>query len=139
MSAAQYRELVRHWVEDGWNADNNEAVMHDVFPEEWRDRNPIPGSPQGIEGVRYFVRTFRNAFPDAQLEIDQIIADPEEQLVAFRFIARATHRGEFMGIATTGKRVEFTGITIHRVEHGKFVESSNEIDIHGLLAQLNGA
>lgn len=136
MSAAAYRELVRHWIEDGWNADNNETVMHDVFQEDWHDRNPIPGSPQGIDGVRYFVRTFRSAFPDAKLEIDQIIADPEEHLVAFRFIARATHLGEFAGIAATGRRVEFTGITIHKVENGKFSESSNEIDMHGLLAQL---
>lgn len=137
MSAAGYRELVRRWIEDGWNADNNEAVIRDVFANDWRDRNPIPGSPQGIEGARYFVKTFRTAFPDAQIEIDQIIADPETHLVAFRFIARATHAGEFYGIAPTGRRVEFTGITIHQVENGKFVESSNEIDLHGLLARLS--
>ena len=116
--------------------DNNDEVMHDVFPADWSDRNPMPGSPQGIEGVRQFVRKVRSAFPDAQLGIDQIIADPEEHLVAFRFIARATHRGQFFGIAPTRRRVEFTGITIHRVENGKFVESSNEIDFHGLLSQL---
>jgi predicted ester cyclase len=49
---------------------------------------------------------------------------------------RGTHRGEFMGIAPTGKHVTVTAITIFRVEEGKIAELWNNVDALGLLQQL---
>ena len=40
-----------------------------------------------------------------------------------RFIVRSTHdRGEFLGIAPTGREVSFRSITIHRISGGKIAE-----------------
>ena len=56
MGATENRELVRRWVEDGWNADDNEKVMQEVFAEDWIDGD-VPAGPHGWDGVRAFVDT----------------------------------------------------------------------------------
>ena len=40
----------------------------------------------------------------------------------FTFRVFCTHRGEWMGIALTGREVTFEGLTIDRVIEGKIVE-----------------
>jgi predicted ester cyclase len=43
--------------------------------------------------------------------------------VAFRLKHRGTHTGEFLGVAATGRQVEFTCLVFNRVEHGVVVEN----------------
>ncbi len=45
-----------------------------------------------------------------------------------RWRARAIHQGEYMGVPPTGKEVEFTGISVYRIEGGKIAESWNLSD-----------
>ncbi|MDQ3703972.1 MAG: ester cyclase [Chloroflexota bacterium] len=133
MSVEENKELVRRWVH-AWNTNTNFEVVEDIFAQDWVDRNPIPGGPQGIEGVRHFVTTFRQAFSDVHLDIDLLLGEGDH--VMFRWIANAVHTGPFLGVEPTGKRVRFSGITVHRVANGKFAESTAEIDLLGLLEQL---
>jgi steroid delta-isomerase-like uncharacterized protein len=133
MSAAQNRELVRRWIEEGWNAGDNERVMREVFAEDWIDGDD-PAAPQGWQGVRAFVETYRAALPDVQIEIHQVVADDE--FVAFRWSARGTHRGPLLGVAASGRRVSVTGHTLHRVVVGRFQESWVQVDALGLAEQL---
>ena len=46
---------------------------------------------------------------------------------------QTTHKGEFMGIASTGKRVKSRGIFIVRIADGKFVQSWIAFDNLGLM------
>ncbi len=133
MSVEENKELVRRWVH-AWNTNTNFEVVEDIFAQDWVDRNPIPGGPQGIEGARHFVTTFRRAFSDVHLDIDLLLGEGDH--VMFRWIANAVHIGPFLGVEPTGKRVKFSGITVHRIANGKFAESTAEIDLLGLLEQL---
>jgi len=127
--------LAKKWILEGWNQNRNREVVAEVFAQNWKDGNPsFPDQPSGIDGAMYYVEVYRNIFPDIQFTLTQLIA--EEEIVCFRFKAEATHRGEFMGIAPTGKRVKFSGIVIHRIENGRFAESWNEIDLLGIRQQL---
>jgi predicted ester cyclase len=51
----------------------------------------------------------------------------------------ATHKGEFQGIAPTGKAIVLKGIAIYRVEEGKLMERWVVSDVHGVLEQIRGA
>lgn len=133
MSAQDNRELVRRWIEDGWNANDNERVMREVFAEDWIDGDE-PAGPHGWDGVRAFVERYRAAFPDIRLTVLQIVADQE--YVAFRWTAEGTHRGDLIGMPPTGRRVRVTGHTLHRVVGGRFRESWVQVDTLGLLQQL---
>src|SRR5437763_17057692 len=47
-----------------------------------------------------------------------------------------THRGAFMGVPATGKRIEFGGITILQFRSGRCVERWSQADFLGVLQQL---
>ena len=48
----------------------------------------------------------------------------------------ATHSGEFMGIAATGKRVEIRYMDFWKVQQGKIVDNWVMVDFPHILAQL---
>jgi len=60
----------------------------------------------------------------------------EDDRVAARFVETGTHKGEFFGVAPTGKSVNFTEIGILRIADGKIVESWYDVDMLGLMGQL---
>jgi predicted ester cyclase len=60
----------------------------------------------------------------------------EGDKVAVRFTVRGTHRGEFMGIAPTGKEVVVQGMDINRMANGKIVERWGIADSLSMLQQL---
>ena len=110
------------------------AVVDDFFATDFVSHNNPPGFPPGVEGVKRFFETFRDAFPDVSVEIDEIVADGDRVAVATTFTG--THEGELMGMAPTGRRVSVTGIDIVRVADGRIVEHRGLTDIVGLMRQL---
>jgi predicted ester cyclase len=66
--------------------------------------------------------------------MDQVLA--EGDLVAARQTWAGTHDGDFMGVAPTGRHVEFTSTAVLRVEHGLIAEAWDQVDSLGLLTQL---
>ena len=74
------------------------------------------------------------AFQDLRMaEADSV---KEGDKVALRWLLSGTHKGEFMGVAATGRRVEAMGMDIVRVANGEIVEHWGEFDAVGLLRQI---
>jgi len=88
--------------------------------------------------TRQFARVeeMRRAFPDLEMTIEQQIA--EGPWVATRVIYRGTHAGEFGGIHATGRRIEFAGTAMDRLENGKVVEMRHTVNMHLLMRQITG-
>ena len=63
----------------------------------------------------------------------------EGDRVATRFTSRATHRGEFMGIPATGRRIEIGEVAIFRMRDGRIAEQWAYPDTATLQQQLTGA
>jgi len=91
-------------------------------------------APEVAQEFKEGVAEVRRAFPDYHGTNEIQIAEGE--MVANRFVFYGTHRGEFMGIAPTGREVRFTGLTIDRVVDGKIVENWIEGDLEDLLQQI---
>jgi len=53
-----------------------------------------------------------------------------------RAMNTATHKGKFMGVAPTGKKITVSAIAIFRLANGKIVEGWKELDMLGLMRQL---
>jgi predicted ester cyclase len=53
-----------------------------------------------------------------------------------RWAARGAHRGEYMGIAATGKQAAITGTVIDRILDGQLQEEWENWDALGLMQQL---
>ena len=106
MSAEENKAMLRRLVE-AHNAGNME-VMDELF------------TPELAEQAKQGFTAFRSAFPDWREEIVDVVA--EEDRVVGRFKCSGTHRGEMMGIAPTGRRMEVDEVYFLRVQDGKFVE-----------------
>ena len=89
---------------------------------------------KGIEGFKQLVAMMRTAFPDLRATIDDMVA--EGDMVAIRFTIRGTFKGEYMGIAPTGKQFTFTEAVFHRMEGGKQVEAWSYADTLSFYRQL---
>jgi predicted ester cyclase len=115
------KAMVRRMVE-GINAGVEEATVDELF------------APRAARRVKRLFAEFRTAFPDWQEEIVQLVA--EGDAVAGRFRCSGTHRGEFLGEAPTGKRMDVEEVFFLRVEDGKFVDFWGLEDSLGRLRQL---
>lgn len=116
------------------NAGEVDAFVDTLFAHDAVDHDPAPGQGPGREGFREFFRTLTTAFPDAQLAPETMVADEEN--IAFAYTLSGHHRGEFLGVAPTGNRVEVRGVQIGRFRDGRIVERWGSTDELGILQQL---
>ncbi len=123
MSLEANKAIVRRLWDEVWN-NADLAVADEIFAPEYaaHEQATVPG--------------WRATFPDSHHTIEAMIA--EDDKVVTHFKVHATHRGEFMGIAPTGRQITMTGIWIHRLVNGQIVEGRTwgVVDFLGLLQQL---
>ena len=115
MSTEQNKALVRRFYEEVFNKKNLASLDEFVDPQIVEHDLP-PGLPAGSEGTRQFIGMYLAAIPDLHLTAHDMIAEGDR--VAARITYGGTHRGELMGIPTTGKQATVTGIQIVRIAGG---------------------
>jgi steroid delta-isomerase-like uncharacterized protein len=126
--------ILRRFIEEGLNRGNLDVVDELIAPNFVEHEELPPGSPEGREGVRHYLRTMRQAFPDLHGTVGDEVVQGDKVVV--RSTWQGTHAGHFLGIPPTGKRVSFDVIDIVRLQDGKVVEHWGLTDGLGLLQQL---
>ena len=101
-----------------------EFVCHNLVGPDWR----------GVEGIKDAIKAHRDAFPDWQEHVEDIVAEGDR--VAVRFTASGTQRRPFAGIPATGRMVTVREVSFYRLRDGKIVEQWGMPDINGMLTQL---
>jgi predicted ester cyclase len=120
------KALARKFFEEAWGKGNLAAV--DEFIAAEYVMYPIAsGLPPGPEGTKRAITTYRTAFPDLQVTVDDIFAAADR--VAFRWSFRGTHLGDWLDIPPTGNHMAATGISVYRMAGGKVVENWTNIDL----------
>ncbi len=76
------------------------------------------------------------AFPDMTATVEQLVAEGE--YVAFRYTARGTHKGNFYGVAPTGRAVALPTMGMLRIVSGRIAEGWFEFDTGEIYEQLRG-
>lgn len=104
------------------------------FDRNVKDHDPAPDQAQGPEGFVEFFRALRTAFPDLRVAVDHMVAADND--VAMAYTITGTHKGSFLGIAPTDKKIRARGMQIARFERGKIVERWGSSDELGILKQL---
>ena len=132
MSTEENKANVRRVFEEGWNQGNT-AVFDELFAADYLGHSPS-GPIHGPEGFKQYYATYRTAFPDTHLAIEDMIAEGDK--VVTRWTGTGTHQGTLMGIPPSGKRVTITGISIVRIANGKSVEDWANFDTLGMLQQI---
>ncbi len=125
--------IVRGFVDEVITKGNIEAAG-EYFWEDMVEQVPMPGQGPGLSGLQDVIRAMRAGFPDIVFSIvEQIV---EKDKVASRFEWTGTHRGEFLGIAATGRPVRVWGIVIDRLEDGRIKDTRIIMDTLGMMGQL---
>ncbi len=128
------RTAARRVIEEGFNQGRLE-VIDELVGRDFVGHDPVdPEDTHGVDGIKARIETYRAAFPDLRISLEEIVA--EDDIVATRWIARGTHEGELMGMAATGRTTESHGMTIDRFEGGKLVESWDNWNALGLMQQI---
>ena len=133
MSMERNKAVVQRLSEECFN-ENDLSILTDLVTPTVVYHNAQPGMTPGTDGYRQLLTMWRAAFPDAAVTIDDMVAEGDK--VVTRFTGRGTHRGEFMGIAPTGRRVEVKAISIMRLEGGRIADEWELVDMLGAMQQL---
>ncbi|MCB9148345.1 MAG: ester cyclase [Caldilineaceae bacterium] len=123
-------QLVREWVEVGWNQSDPDRLA-DFFPPTFMNE----GQPATVDVLIQWNERQRTAFPDIHYEIEDIFATDDR--VALRWMATATHTGTLWGfIPSTRKHASWKGIHMLRIVDGRIAEIWATSDIPSMLQQL---
>jgi steroid delta-isomerase-like uncharacterized protein len=97
----------------------------------------VPESPDpivGLEANKEYIRRLRAAFPDTHVDTERAFTDGK--MAAVHWVWTGTHLGDMPNLPATGKKVRLPGISLIRVESGKFAEIWDQDDQLSLLVQL---
>jgi predicted ester cyclase len=117
------RKLVAKLYERGWGCGDL-AVIGEVFAPNhvlhWNENAPSL-QQRTTDEVKSIVRAYRDAFPDLEVTIDNMVAEGDYLAVQVTFVG--THMGVYEGFRPTNKKSRFTDMQILRFENGKIAES----------------
>ena len=89
---------------------------------------------RGLEDIKQFYTMFFKGFPDLHDTIEDMIAEGDKVWVRSTFTG--THKGEYRGIAPTGKKFTMTAVSIYRIVESKVVETWVVFDMLDFYKQL---
>ena len=128
-AASIHHELARLWNQRDF------AGMRELFDPEYSytggDGKEIAGGPDVGLGV---AQMFANAFPDGRLEVKKTYAQGDT--VIAEMVGTGTHKGELMGIAPTGKRIEIIICNIMELRNGKIRREREYMDMLSMMVQM---
>jgi steroid delta-isomerase-like uncharacterized protein len=133
MSTEESKTLASRWMEEVWQKASPIA-MDELLAPDFSFNYPPPGVEPNRETYKQGVNSFHVGLPDIQFTTEAMVAEGNK--VAVHWTGRGTHKGEFWGVAPTGKQVTMGGISIIRIEGGKIVEEWGYMDMMGLMQQL---
>jgi steroid delta-isomerase-like uncharacterized protein len=127
------KAVVRRNTEEVQNKGDFD-VFEDLFADDFVDHTPQQDTSPDKAGVRILYSVLRAAFADFHAVIHWQTA--EGGLVTTYKTYHGTHRGEFLGVAPTGRKVQFESVDAMRVVDGKITEHWGVGNLLSLMWQL---
>ena len=130
---ADYKALAQRWFTEVMNEGKLE-VIDEICSQDFVDHDPLPGTSPDFAGLKDFVTQVRSAFPDIETTAEDILVEGDR--LAVRSTIRGTHKGDFMGIPASGKKVEVSNYDFVRFENDQAAEHWGTIDSAALMEQI---
>lgn len=133
-SPEQNKQVVQTFMEECWNRGNLNKIS-ELLTDQVRFHDPVfPSLNPGTQNIRNHIEGCRKAFPDLHFTIDDTIAERNE--VVIHWTAQGTHKGPFLGMQPTNRKVTVNGTSIHRLEGSKIAEGYTNWNLATMMAQL---
>ncbi|WP_342756626.1 ester cyclase [Kineothrix sedimenti] len=82
--------------------------------------------PVGVAGMQQHMIDVRKTYPDLKMIITRQYCDGD--YIISEFIMEGTHKGEWLGMKPSGKKLCITGVDIDKVIDGKIVEHGGAVN-----------
>lgn len=136
------KAIVGRWFDGFWGNPWNPAIIDELAAPDMLLQYSLHEPRRGREDVRAFMHGFREAFPDLGFGgAADLIAEGDH--VVGRWIGGGAHTGpafdDFLigGLpAASGRKMQFTGTTVLRIENGRIAEEIGLDDGITALQQL---
>ena len=129
---AEHASLARRWFQEVWVA-GGESVVDELFAPDgmgWMEGRTISGAADFKDARRMLL----HVFPDLSVRVEDVIEQDDK--VAVRWTASATHRGDGLGVPPTNRRVAFRGLTWLEFRDGRVFRGWDSWNLGGLIADL---
>jgi C-1 hydroxylase len=133
MSAEKNKAVVRQ-IWEAWNRGEMDSLPSDLTTHDYIVHSPLGGKIKGMEGIKQIFAIEKNAFPDYQDKIENVIA--EGNMVAAFFTFSGTFQGELMGNSPNGNKVVLPWAQLNRFAGGNLAETWNYYDTADWFRQL---
>lgn len=110
-------DLLRRYYEEMWNTWNFNLAT-ELLSDDFRFRGSFGVEVVGPEAFKGYMRLVQSAFPDFHNRIDGSLTTPDKVVAQLTY--SGTHKGEFLGIPGTGRRIAYPGIAIFDRNGNKF-------------------
>jgi predicted ester cyclase len=117
-------------VYSGGDATTHQEVSHPERVSHMYGQRQM----EGAAPVGALSQQLRTAFPDLHAEFEDLLVDGDR--AALRLSLTGTHKGPFMGVAATGKAVQWESIGIAHFRDGQMYRVWVQPDMLGLMRQL---
>lgn len=137
VDTASSRAIVDRWFSDVLNHHDTAALAKLASPTILIHHTAMPceASYVGLAGATRWLDGQWDAFSD--LSITDYSTVGSGDIVAARWSARGTSSGQFLILPPTGEIVEYTGVSMYRVEDGRIAEIWETRNTIGIMHQLN--
>ena len=130
---ADIRTLVTRWFDEVWSQRRGATI----------DELMAPGCLTKVEGMdepltrdafKAYHQAFLSAVPDVQAEVLFVVTEETRAIANWR--ARGTHLGPGLGIPPSGKRVDFTGLSVFEFDGPLIVRGFDRWNRGEMIASL---
>jgi predicted ester cyclase len=130
------RAVVKRFFEEVLRGHDLEALAEIAAPHILIHPTAMPceASFYGINGAGSWLGEQWESFPDLDRAFDLTVAQGD--IVAVRWQARGTSEGHFLMLPPTGEAVEYTGVSMYRIEDGKIAEIWETRNTLGIMLRL---
>ena len=133
MLLEENKRLIGKYYENMWNGWDF-SVADEIIHPDIEFRGSIGLTVKGRDGFKGYMNTIRAAFPDFHNTIEELVAEGDSVVAVLTY--SGTHRGTLFGVAPTGKRIQYVGTAIFRIEAGQVTRGWVLGDTLSLLQQL---
>ena len=129
MSLEENKAIIRSLYE----ADNKKdlSILDEVISPDFYDPT---FQLRGPEEYKQFETAFFKGFPDWIEIVEDLVAEGDKVWV--RFTGTGIHKGEWLGLAPTGKKITFKAVQIWRIVDRKVVSKDSIGDFLDAFKQL---
>lgn len=131
--ASTARALVERFYHVVWNQADENAARRILHPD-FVFRASLGPELRGPDGFIAYLRSVRAALENFTCNIEELIET--EERAAAKMLFRGVHRGQFFGVAATGREITWSGAAFFKIRDGVIGELWVLGDVDSVKRQL---